>query len=207
MNKKKSIAVAVILAVVLLIGGLLAYFTDTETATNVFTLGNVDITLTEPNWSTTDANSNNIPDAAEARTPGQVIAKDPTVTVATGSNNAYLFLTVEVPAITTGANGTVTKELYTYTPNASWAEVTTKQQVKANSVVHVYVYGTTAAPTSTAAEAPVPALFSNVTVNTTLTNSEVTSDFSSNSNIVVNAYGIQADGLSVTSAADIYDLF
>ena len=48
MSKKKSIAVAAILAVVLLIGGLLAYFTDRDTKTNVFTLGdNIEISLTE----------------------------------------------------------------------------------------------------------------------------------------------------------------
>ena len=39
MSKKKSIAVAIVLLLVLLIGGMLAYFTDTDTATNVFVLG------------------------------------------------------------------------------------------------------------------------------------------------------------------------
>ena len=52
MSKKKSIAVAVVLLLVLVIGGMLAYFTDTDTATNVFTLGdNIEISLHETNWS------------------------------------------------------------------------------------------------------------------------------------------------------------
>ena len=50
MNKKKGIAVAVVLLLILLIGGMLAYFTDTDTKDNVFTLGkDIDITLTESN--------------------------------------------------------------------------------------------------------------------------------------------------------------
>ena len=58
MTKKKSIAVAIVLAIVLLIGGMLAYFTDTDTETNEFTLGNVSIDLQEPNWVA--ANAQNI---------------------------------------------------------------------------------------------------------------------------------------------------
>ncbi|MDO5323968.1 MAG: TasA family protein, partial [Clostridia bacterium] len=52
MNKKKVLvlAVSVCLVAILAIGGTLAYFTDTDAKTNTFTVGNVDITLTEPNW-------------------------------------------------------------------------------------------------------------------------------------------------------------
>ena len=49
MNKKKILvlAVSVALVAILAIGGSLAYFTDTDEATNTFTVGNVDITLIE----------------------------------------------------------------------------------------------------------------------------------------------------------------
>ena len=50
--KKKSIlmaAIAVMLVAVLVVGGTLAYFTDTKSATNTFTMGNVKITLDETN--------------------------------------------------------------------------------------------------------------------------------------------------------------
>lgn len=49
--KKKIIAICVIisLAVVAVIGGTLAYFTDTDNATNTFTVGNVNIDLHEAN--------------------------------------------------------------------------------------------------------------------------------------------------------------
>ena len=50
--KKKTIlvaAIAVMLVAALVVGGTLAYFTDTKTATNTFTTGKVSITLNEMN--------------------------------------------------------------------------------------------------------------------------------------------------------------
>lgn len=75
MNKKKVLvlAVSVCLVAILAIGGTLAYFTDKDSATNTFTVGNVDITLTEPNWEGTGSQ-----DAPEVY-PGEALAKDPTV--------------------------------------------------------------------------------------------------------------------------------
>ena len=206
MNRKKSILTAVVLLLVILIGGMIAYFTDTESITNKFTLGNVDITLTEPNWSTTDSNNNGVPDVAEQLSPGQTIAKNPTVTVESTSKSAYLFMTVEIPAITTGVGGDVTKELFTYTTKTGWTEVTAKKSVKAKSVVHLYVYGTLDTPTTAAADTTTAALFDNVTVNTELTSAE-TESFSNNSNIIVTAYGIQIDGITASGAANIFNLF
>ena len=55
--KKKIVTLCVVicLLVVAAIGGTLAYFTDNETATNVFTMGKVDIELTETEWVAPDA--------------------------------------------------------------------------------------------------------------------------------------------------------
>lgn len=91
MNAKKkivSIALAAALAATAIVGSSLAYFTDTEEKTNTFTVGNVDITLTEPKW---DADINN-----KDLIPGKTIPKDPTITVAEGSETAYTFMKVEV---------------------------------------------------------------------------------------------------------------
>lgn len=65
----RGISVLVILAC-LSAGGSLAYFTDTDQADNVFTLGSVEITLTEPSWD---------PELTPVY-PGQSLAKDPQVT-------------------------------------------------------------------------------------------------------------------------------
>lgn len=91
MNAKKkivSIALAAALAATAIVGSSLAYFTDKDEATNTFTVGKVDIELTEPKW---DADINN-----KDLIPGKTIPKDPTITVAEGSETAYTFMKVEV---------------------------------------------------------------------------------------------------------------
>ena len=87
--KKKIIAVCLIvaLAATAVIGGTLAYFTDKDAKTNTFTVGNVDITLTEPNWTSTGSQ-----DAPEVY-PGEPLAKDPTVTNA-GANPCFVRIKV-----------------------------------------------------------------------------------------------------------------
>ena len=75
--KKKILALCLILALaVTAIGGAtLAYFTDTDDAKNEFTVGNVDIDLTEPNWDKEGGGE----DEGEEVYPGEALAKDPTV--------------------------------------------------------------------------------------------------------------------------------
>lgn len=70
--RKKTVflaAIAVILAAIAAVGASLAYFTDQKTAVNTFTIGNVKIELTEPDWK----------DGAKL-IPGIPVEKDPTVT-------------------------------------------------------------------------------------------------------------------------------
>lgn len=73
--KRKLLAMCLVaaLAATAVIGGTLAYFTDSDAAENTFTVGNVDIALTEPDWEAEGK--------AEAETvyPGEPLAKDPTV--------------------------------------------------------------------------------------------------------------------------------
>lgn len=86
--KKKLLAsvVAIALVACCVIGGTLAWLTDkTDPITNTFTVGNVDLTLTE---TTSDYKM----------VPGSTIAKDPTVTVTAGSEDCYVFVKVEKSA-------------------------------------------------------------------------------------------------------------
>ncbi len=87
--KKKITAIALIVAILAVgvIGGSLAYFTDKDNATNTFTVGNVDITLTEPNWEGSGSK-----DAPEVY-PGEALAKDPTVTNV-GANPCFVRIKV-----------------------------------------------------------------------------------------------------------------
>ncbi len=85
MKKKVLIAVcALALVVVVAIGGTVAWLTDkTAEVKNTFTYGDINITLAE----TTGAEYKII--------PGNDIAKDPKVTVKSGSEACYLFVKVE----------------------------------------------------------------------------------------------------------------
>ena len=86
--KKKifTLCLAVALTATAVVGGTLAYFTDTDEKTNTFTVGNVDIELTEPDWKEENAKL----------IPGREIAKDPTITVTSDSERAYTFMKVKL---------------------------------------------------------------------------------------------------------------
>lgn len=93
MNKKKLLPL--ILSVALIgaigVGATLAYFTDSEEATNVITMGNVDIELTEPSFPEDKK--------VEDITPGEEIAKDPTITVKETSQDAYVRASIEITGL------------------------------------------------------------------------------------------------------------
>lgn len=91
--KKKITAIflCVALVAIAIVGASLAYFTDTKTATNTFTMGDVKITLDEAN-----ANGEGRVTSNEYNVyPGAVVTKDPTVHN-TGKNAAWIRATVKV---------------------------------------------------------------------------------------------------------------
>ena len=103
-NKKKNmkpILIAGAAVACLGIAGVSAYFTDSETLTNTFTVGKVDVTPSEPNWD-----PENPP---EDIVPNQEFPKDPKISNV-GANPAYVFLQVKIPTANVkvaDANGTV----------------------------------------------------------------------------------------------------
>ena len=95
--KKRTLAL--ILALVLVfgaaVGGTIAYLTDTTgPIANTFTVGKVDITLTET--FNTDTNGDQKNDAWKAQLiPGTTYTKDPVVTVTDDSEDCWLFVKFE----------------------------------------------------------------------------------------------------------------
>lgn len=86
----------------LAVGGTFAYLTDNEGAVNTFTVGKVQIDLTEPDYPGNDS------DDVKELVPNEEVAKDPQVTN-TGANDALIFMTVEVPVknvTVVGSDGT-----------------------------------------------------------------------------------------------------
>ena len=199
MNKKKSIAVAAILAVVLLIGGLLAYFTDTDTKTNVFTLGdNVEISLSETAWVAANG---------EGIHPGANIAKNPIITNDSTTTPAYVFAEIIVPCYDSNADGTADDALFTLNSIGSgWTLINTSAVNTTNkTITYVYAYGTNTAMTALAKNTSTSAVFTSVTLKSTLTEAQKAT--AGTTNIVVHAYGIQTDGLGVTAPMAIFGLF
>lgn len=95
MKKKLTTVLAIVLVVALSVAGTYAYLTDkTGPVVNTFTVGNVNIDLTET--FNTDTNNDNKPDAWQAQLiPGKEYKKDPVVTVEPGSEKCYLFVKFE----------------------------------------------------------------------------------------------------------------
>lgn len=99
--KTKSKALLLTLCAVLLVAasvlGTMAYLTSTDTVTNTFTIGKVEIKLDEAK-----VNANGIPVEGAARVtgnsyklmPGTTYTKDPTVTVKAGSEESYVRMKV-----------------------------------------------------------------------------------------------------------------
>jgi len=89
--KKKVLAISalLVLSVLLINATTLAYFTDkTDVVSNTFTVGKVDIDLTEPeDWSKPEDH---------AFVPGAAFDKTPTITVANDSQDAYVFAQIKL---------------------------------------------------------------------------------------------------------------
>lgn len=100
--KKRTLIILVALVAVfgMAVGGTIAWLTDqTESITNTFTVGNINIELEET--------------VREFKmVPGVTIAKDPKITVVSGSEACYLFVKVEKSANL--------DKFITYTMAAGW---------------------------------------------------------------------------------------
>lgn len=105
-SKKKNTVISLFLICALLITGIFAFLTATDSKTNRFTVGNVDIDLVEEFDTNQDGDidpdetyRNEQPPVVENIIPGQVITKEPWVEN-TGNNDAWIYLVVSVPTAT-----------------------------------------------------------------------------------------------------------
>ena len=176
--KKKIIAVCLIVAMaaIAVVGGTLAWFTDDEVATNTFTVGNVDITLTEPNWTSTGSQ-----DAPEVY-PGEPLAKDPTVKN-DGANPCFVRIKVTgLDCLAPASNITYRTD---YVPG----------KLGDNWVLHTDGYF--AYNKVLAVGATTDALFDQIVIPTDLENGNAESEF----DVVVTAEAVQAQGAKASWSA------
>jgi predicted ribosomally synthesized peptide with SipW-like signal peptide len=108
MNNKKLIAVTASVALlgVIGVGSTLAYFTDTDVANNVVTMGHVDIALEEPKFS--EANENN---TIKNVVPNQEIYKDPRIKVQLGSEDCYVRASLVIDGLDDAQIGELVKNI------------------------------------------------------------------------------------------------
>jgi len=191
MKKRKYLLAAIALLLIFGIGSTIAYLTDTDAKTNTFTIGAVDITLTEPAWVA--ANGENL-------VPGQTVAKDPTINNVSTKNDAYVYIKVEAPCTTTSTP----REIFNYTVNSGWTELTSEAVAcTSGKATKVYYYGGTNLTVLTKGSST-PALFSNVTLVNDLTNAEITNLGSTAKDMIITGYGIQKDGLASTTPSAVW---
>ena len=95
--RRALLSISLVLVMMMMaVGGTIAWLTDnTDPIQNTFTVGNIDIDLTEtPN---TDTNNDKTNDAWTAELiPGKEYAKNPKVIVKAGSEKCYLFVKATV---------------------------------------------------------------------------------------------------------------
>jgi hypothetical protein len=144
--------------------------------------------------------------------PGESVTKDPTVNNVSTKNPAYVFVKVEVPCTTVTSPATP-EEIFTYTTNAGWTELSSEAVActSGGTATHVYYYGSNGTLTALAkavnAQTPTSTtnpVFSSVTLRSTLTGNE---GLDTQKQIVITAYGIQTEGLSSTTPANVWANF
>lgn len=187
------------------VGGLMAYFTDTQEKVNHFTVGKIDIELQEPEWDKKpDEDGNQVPDEAEHMTPMQKITKDPQIQN-TGVNDAYVFMTVEIPCrnvVTAKPDGTknplALTPLYSYEKNVAWKYLGSYKVIDdggtQTGVKHLYAYVEEAGKCKAVKpqEMTTP-LFTEVTFANIVENEKIEEQ---SFDINIQAYGIQTSNLN-----------
>lgn len=184
MKKTLTVLLALVLVIAMSVAGTMAYLTSTDTVTNTFTVGNVQIKLDE---APVDANGAATNDARVKANnykliPGHTYSKDPIVHVAAGSEDCWLFVKVtnEIAAIEADTN-----KVATQMANNDWTVV--------DATNNVYAY-----KNIVSANANVP-VFTTFTVAGTVDNTTLATY--DGKTIVVTAYAVQADGFDTAAAA------
>ena len=207
--KTRSKALLLTLCAVLLVAatifGTMAYLTSTDTVTNTFTVGKVNIKLDEakanPDGSLV-ANADRVKANECKLLPGHTYNKDPMVTVLSGSESSYVKMTVtfskanELDAIFAPDGANLTSIFNGYDA-AKWTYKGDTKDETANTRTYEFWYKeAVAAPT---ADVALDALFDSITVPGEITNEQLATI--GGMTITVNAYAIQADGFADADAA------
>ena len=182
MKKKIFMLSLVACLVVLSIAGTsLAYFTDTDSKTNVFTSGNVDITLTY--------------DESDTRVyPGQTYTKDAVITNV-GTEDAFVGIIIDVAVDKTAFSASEIADIFTVPGNG------TVKCVETDTGYAIFAVAGAPVAKAGSADGTTTTVSVQMAIPTGWT-SEKTAKFTSKSPVVtVTAYGVQTVGFSNATEA------
>ena len=206
---KKFKALLVVACALLLVAasvfGTMAYLTSTDTVTNTFTVGKVNIKLDEAK-ANTDGSLVSGADRVKANSykllPGHTYNKDPMVTVLSGSESSYVKMTVTFSKASAldaifAPTGAELTSIFNGYDAANWIYKGNTKDATADTRTYEFWYKeTVGAPT---ADSALDALFDSITVPGEITKEQLATI--KGMTITVNAYAIQADGFADADAA------
>lgn len=199
MKKTRKIllmAACAVLLVCISVGATVAYLTSTDSVTNTFTVGKVKIELDEAKVGT-DGKALTGEQAARVKTnayklmPGHEYVKDPTIHVAAGSENCYLFVKVENGITALEATG---KTIADQMAARGWVAI-----AEGSNVYYLTetVDGVTTAKIDNSGDVVV---FEKFTLKGDADTTNATANYATKK-ITVTAYAVQADGFTTAEAA------
>lgn len=201
-NRGKLLVIVLTMVFALGVAGISAYFTDADTATNTFTIGDISLDLQEPGWDPTPENPDDpdVPGDPNDVTPNEEIEKDPQI-LNDGENDMYVFLKVEMPyaeLVTANADGTKNDaawmEMFTYEINDGWVKVgETVIDKDAGTSTQVYAYAVDDELVALVPEQRTVALFDSVTFQNVVEDQGLEGSVEE---IVITAYGIQTSNIN-----------
>ena len=205
-RKALLLSLCAVLLVVASVMGTMAYLTSSDTVTNTFTVGSVNIKLDEAK-ANPDGTLVEGADRVKANSykllPGHTYNKDPMVTVLKGSESSYVKMTVtftkaaELDAIFAPTGGANLTSIFNGYDSTNWIDKgNTEDTVKNTRTYEFWYKDTVAAPT---ADVVLDALFDSITVPGTITKDQLATI--EGMTITVNAYAIQADSFANAEAA------
>ena len=206
---KKFKALLVVACALLLVAasvfGTMAYLTSTDTVTNTFTVGKVNIKLDEAKVNadgTSVTPAERVKENSYKLLPGHTYTKDPTVTVLNGSETSYVKMTVTFSKASAldaifAPTGAELTSIFNGYDAANWIYKDNTKDATADTRTYEFWYKeTVGAPT---ADVALDALFDSIMVPGEITKEQLATI--EGMTITVNAYAIQADGFADADAA------
>lgn len=204
-TKALGLMMAAVLLVTAMIFGTMAYLTSTDEVVNTFTVGSVAIQLDEAK-ANTDGTLVEGADRVDANSykllPGHTYAKDPMVTVLSGSENSYIRMTVtvskaaELDAIFDPQKANLLSIFNGY-DSTNWIYQGETDDTTNNTRTYEFWYKDTVSALEE--DVALDALFDSITVPGEINNDQLKTI--EGMTITVNAYAIQADGFNDAAAA------